>query len=217
MVIIPITHDYLWHEHFPNEVESLKDAVGKEFENDNVGRRVSNVGGWQSQDSLHTKPEFAQLTALIEQQAKQVHEGMELVDRVKFKVCNMWANVNWPGNSNSYHQHVNPPSIDRISSTSVISGTYYVQYPENCGRLGFHAARQDYARIGLEPSAVRLPEIYYKNLKNPLIHPIVYVTPKAGDLLFWFADLMHGVEPNKNETEHRISISFNLGLEFNDA
>jgi uncharacterized protein (TIGR02466 family) len=215
MFTIPIAHDCFWQEPFPNEVLELQQAVEQEFEKDNRGRIVSNIGGWQSQLTLQNHPIFNHLKFLIEQHAKQVHLEMELVDNVKFTVCNMWANINWHGNSNAFHQHTNPPSVDCISSTPVLSGTFYVKVPSNSGRLAFHSTRQDYSKASLEPSIVRLPEIYFKNLKNPHIRPIAYYQPKEGDLLLWIADLMHGVEPNQNETEHRISISFNLGLEFN--
>ncbi len=108
-------------------------------------------------------------------------------------------------------RHVNPPSLDRITSSSIISGTYYVHVPENSGDLVFHSGREDYAHMTHEAAIVRIPEIFLKNQTNMHVRPVYRVKPQSGDLLLWFSDVIHGVEHNKSD-EHRISISFNLGL-----
>lgn len=211
---IPIIFDCLWIDNYPNEIQLIKDAVYEEHETDQLGRLVSNVGGWQSKDTLHRNPKFEILKSIIEQQATQIHQELELRPEVKFTVVNMWANINWPGTSNSYHQHTNPPSMNRISSTPIISGSFYVSVPINSGRLGFHATRYNTAQIPFEPSIVRIPEIFFKNANNRHINPVDYHSPTEGDLIMFFADVMHGVEKNKSQ-EPRISVSFNLGLELN--
>lgn len=209
---IPIFYDLYWKENFPNEIQHLKQACIDVMQNDITGgRRVSNIGGYQSWDNIHTDARFQQLVKIIEIQYKQFHSELGLVDKVEFEINNMWINVNYPGCHNKLHRHVNPPSLDRITSSCILSGTFYVDVPENSGDLVFHAGREDYGRMVTEPPIVRIPEIFFKDNNNVHIRPIYRVTPKAGDLLVWFSDVIHGVEINKSE-ENRISISFNLGL-----
>lgn len=209
---IPIFYDYYWKENFPNEVQHLKQTCIDVMQNDMTGgRRVSNMGGYQSWDNIHTDGRFKQLVDIISIQFKQIHAELDLVDQVELEINNMWVNVNFPGCHNRLHRHVNPPSLDRIASASIISGTFYVDVPKDSGDLVFHAGREDYGQMTHEPALVRIPEIFIKNHKNFHIRPIYKVKPNNGDLLLWFSDVIHGVEPNTS-TENRISISFNLGL-----
>lgn len=209
---IPIFYDSYWKDNFPNETEMLAESSLSVMQSDITGgRHVSNMGGYQSWDGIHTDERFKQLVDIIQTQFKQLHADLDLIDQVDFEINNMWVNVNFPGCFNKFHRHVNPPSLDRITSSSIISGTFYVKVPENSGDLTFHAGREDYAQMTHESSIVRIPEMFFKNHKNMHIRPVYKVKPKEGDLLFWFADVMHGVEHNRSE-EHRISISFNIGL-----
>jgi uncharacterized protein (TIGR02466 family) len=209
---VPIIYDMYWKENFPNEVEHIHNSCLGIVQNDVTGgRRVSNVGGYQSWDNIHTMDAFKSLVNIIQTQFKQFHAELDLVDQVEFEINNMWININPPGSHNKLHRHVNPPSLDRITSSCILSGTYYVYVPENSGDLVFHNGREDYSHMTHEPAIVRIPEIFLKNYKNMHIRPLYRVKPKAGDLLLWFSDLIHGVEHNKSE-ENRISISFNLGL-----
>lgn len=209
---IPIFYDYYWKENFPNEVQHLKQTCIDIIENDVTGgRRVSNIGGYQSKDNIHLDSRFKELCDIIAIQFKQFHAELDLVDQVEFEILDMWVNVNFPGCHNRFHRHVNPPSLDRITSSSILSGTFYVNVPKDSGELVFHSGREDYAQMTHEASIVRIPEIFFKNSKNPNIRPVYRIKPNEGDLLLWFSDLIHGVEVNKSD-ENRISISFNLGL-----
>ena len=212
MLNIPIFYDIYWKDNFPNETDHLADSALSVMETDITGgRRVSNMGGYQSWDRIHIDERFKPLVDIIQIQLKQLHAELDLVDQVEFEINNMCVNVNFPGCFNKFHRHVNPPSPDRITSSSIISGTFYVRVPENSGDLTFHAGREDYAQMAYEPAQVRIPEMFFKSQKNMHVRPVYRVKPQEGDLLFWFSDLMHGVEQNKSD-ENRISISFNLGL-----
>lgn len=209
---IPVYYDMLWHENFPNECHDLYNICNNLANNDFMGgNKVSNVGGYQSYSNIHTMTEFARLVEIIEIQFKQIHAEFELVDQVELEILNMWFNINVPGSHNRYHRHVNPPSMERISSASIWSGTFYVHVPENSGDLVFHNGREDYTFMTHEPAIVRIPEIFLKNYNNKHIKPLYKVKPKKGDLYIWMADMIHGVEVNKSN-ENRISISFNIGL-----
>jgi len=212
---IPITNDIVWRDRYSNDTQKYKFLVERLLETDPESRAVSNEGGYQSIDDLNKRDQFQDLVALIEQQATQIHQELELVDNVKLTVINMWANINWTGHSNSFHTHLNPPSEMRIGSSSVISGVFYISVPEKSGRIGFSTTRLNYQKLGLEPSKVILPEIFLKNVDNLLLGSVKYIQPEEGDLLMFFSDMMHGVEPSRaSELDRRISISFNLGLEF---
>jgi uncharacterized protein (TIGR02466 family) len=209
---IPIFYDLYWKECFPNETEQLKQICMDIMQSDVTGgRRVSNMGGYQSHDTVHKDIRLKPLVDIIEIQYKQFHAELDLVDQVEFDLNNMWININFPGCHNRFHRHVNPPSLDRITSSSILSGTYYVNVPKDSGDLVFHAGREDYSHMTHEAAIVRIPEIFFKNHDNLHIRPVYKVKPNNGDLLLWFSDLIHGVEINKSD-ENRISISFNLGL-----
>lgn len=209
---IPVYYDMLWHENFPNECESLLTTCIDLANSDMMGgNKVSNVGGYQSYSNIHEMPEFADLVKIIEIQFKQLHDEFELVDSVEPTILNMWFNLNPTGAHNRYHRHVNPPSMDRISSSSIWSGTFYVAVPENSGDLVFHNGREDYTFMTHEPAIVRIPEIFLNNPNNKHIRPLYKVKPQTGDLFFWMADMIHGVEQNKSD-DIRLSISFNIGL-----
>jgi len=212
MQTIILNGDQVWKDWFPNDVTKYALLVEKLLETDPDGRQVSNIGGYQSPDDLNKREEFKDLVDTIEQQSTQIHQELELIDQVKFTVINMWANINWQGHSNSFHQHVDPPSQYRIASSPIISGSFYLNVPQNSGRIGFYSSRLTYNNIGLEPPKVTIPEIFLKNKNNELLSPIQYYQPSPGDLLMFFADVFHGVEANKNPVDKRISISFNLGL-----
>lgn len=216
MINIPVFYDYLWKENFPNECVHLKDACLNLAAGDLMGgNRVSNVGGYQSYANIQTMEQFKPLVDIIKIQFKQLHAEMDFVDQVELEILNMWFNLNYPGSFNRLHRHVNPPSIDRISSASIFSGTFYVDVPENSGDLIFHAGREDYSHMTHEAAIVRIPEIFLKDVKNRHIRPLYRVKPQTGDLYFWFADMIHGVEQNKSDNV-RISISFNIGLKLKE-
>ena len=209
-----VSKDIVWKDCYPKEGQKYKLQVEKLLETDPDSRAVSNMGGYQSIDDLNARPEYEHLVDLIEMQATQIHQELELVDHVKFSVINMWANINWKGDSNSFHSHVNPPSQNRISSTPIISGVFYCNVPPESGRIGFVSNRLDYQKIGLEPPKVQIPEIFLKNIDNYFLNNIHHIEPEEGDMYLFFSDLMHGVESSRAKDNHRrISISFNLGLE----
>jgi uncharacterized protein (TIGR02466 family) len=209
----PILDEMLWRDHFPKEALKLIKEVKLEVMDDPLGRRVSNVGGWQSKDDLHTRPNFKEFVELMELQAVQIHSELNLIDEVEFKICNMWANQNWKGAHNSYHQHINPPSQDRISSTPIISGVFYISVPENSGDIVFLNEDLDYSKMSLRHNTVMIPEFCFKKIEDFHIRKRTRITPKQGELLMFFADIFHGVEENNNANDARISIAFNLGLQ----
>lgn len=213
MRCVPYIHDWIWQDNFENEKVYYKYLIEKELENDPMGRKISNVGGYQTKDNLNHREEFKKLVQIIEQQATQIHLELELIEDVKLTVMNMWGNINWSGHFNSIHQHTNPASEDRISSSSVISGVYYLQLPENSGKTGFLRNKLNYSNLSLEPCTVKIPEIFLKNYNNQLLRSTYEHDSREGDLIMFFSDVQHYVSPSNIENNRRITISFNLGLE----
>jgi len=211
-------NDIIWKDCYPKTAIKYRIIAEKLLETDPESRSISNEGGYQSIDDLNHRSDFQELIDIIETQANvQIHEELELIKDVKFTVINMWANINWKGNYNSFHAHVNPPSQNRIANTPILSGVFYVNVPENSGRIGFSPSKVNYQKIGLDAPRVQIPEIFLKNIDNPLLNSVYYVEPQEGDLLIFFSDHIHGVEQsNAKDTDRRISISFNLGLELID-
>jgi len=215
MRCIPYVHDWIWQDNFENERLYYKYLIEKELEEDPIGRKISNIGGYQTKDNLNHKEQYKKLVEIIEQQSTQIHSQLELIPEVKFTVMNMWGNINWSGNLNSVHQHTNPPSEDRISSSSVISGVYYLQLPNNSGSTGFLKNKVNYSNLSLEPSTVKIPEIFLQNYNNQLLKSSYEYQSREGDLIMFFSDVLHYVAPSDIGNNRRITISFNLGLELN--
>jgi uncharacterized protein (TIGR02466 family) len=94
----------------------------------------------------------------------------------------MWFNINKKNDSNSSHFH----------PFSVYSGVYYLKAPENCGNIIFEAPNLDLLH-------------YYNSGEGG-----IYSLPPVENTLYIFPGwLKHFVQPNQNEEEDRISISFN--------
>lgn len=108
-----------------------------------------------------------------------------------------WANINRLGDYHNLHNHPH----------SYLSGTYYVQLPEdskqqagsradlNSGAISFYDPRGQANMTAIRGDAQIDPE--YRVLPNP------------GDILLWPSFLHHFVHPNLS-AELRISISFNV-------
>ena len=106
-------------------------------------------------------------------------------------VCgNMWANINYPGNSNRPHLHPN----------SLFSGVYWVKAPEKSGDLMLYEPRP-----GVQCT---MPNRKEGNLPPELWREVHY-TPRAGTAVMFPAWLWHEVKPNESN-DIRISVSFNF-------
>lgn len=98
-----------------------------------------------------------------------------------FEILSTWLNILPPGESIQMHAHPN----------ALISGTYYLSTPENCGDL----VLLDTKEVVIDPN----------NGGTSLIK----VAPKEGNLVFFPAYVMHKVCTN-NSNGLRISLAFDL-------
>jgi uncharacterized protein (TIGR02466 family) len=177
----------------------LKAAILAWRDSDPDGIERSNVrraGAWHSPVDMHAKREYDGLT-------RQIFETMQLVyddlgyDPEYEPVCDsMWANVSPRHAFNRHHTH---PNV-------LWSGVYYVQSPENCGRIYFSDPRPQ--------AQVLIPRFVPEQERKRDAWSEVYYEPVEGRVILFPAWLIHEVQPNLTEREGqegcRISVSFNF-------
>jgi uncharacterized protein (TIGR02466 family) len=159
----------------------------------------SNHGGWQSDhidfDSIDDS-EFNLLVHKIRQIANEkVSSKMGIIPSLN--INSMWINITRNGNYNSPHHHVG----------SILSGTFYVKTPKNCGSIEFENPIS-----GLIDSYLthwHLSDGHGLKSSSWLSKKINIVCEENTLILFpsW---IKHSVEQNLNKDEDRISIAFNL-------
>jgi len=172
------------------DVESIKNYC-LDFAKNNVGTQKSNRYGWQSGN--HNFPNSMKyLTDTFENAGQSLFEQLEGSPEFKIEMDNIWININQLGSYNISHVHPN----------TFLSGVYYVQTPENCGRINFtHTC---------EHIEYDWKSYYFKhNSANSFISRFLDV--KENRLYIFPSWAKHSVEPNRNEIP-RISLSFNLKL-----
>ena len=167
------------------------DNIGRNNSQNPEGRLASNEGGFQSKDivleeHLRLKPLYAFLEENANDFAKEL--GLPPV-----KLDNLWFNINGYKDYNQDHRH---PGC-------IFSGVYYMQTPEKCGDIMFTS-----------PGSHDIEAYWDKHIKDKNNHPRtnIHCTCKAeaGQLYIFPSFLTHGVFPNLNETEKRISVAFNF-------
>ena len=185
--------------HFPTPVYIKEIPNAKEFntylENhiikwsqQNKGVSKTNAGGWHSTTDMNRKEEYNVLTKELFNMQDEIFQKEHLTLK---PVCgNMWANINYPGNSIRPHLHPN----------SLFSGVYWVKAPEKSGDLMLYEPRP-----GVQCT---MPNRKEGNLPPELWREVHY-TPRAGTAVMFPAWLWHEVKPNESN-DIRISVSFNF-------
>ena len=157
----------------------------------------SNRGGWQSDyidinsiDNL----EFNLLLTEIRNTINKVSSEMGIIP--KLDINNMWINMTRYGNYNIPHCH----------SGSILSGTFYVKTPINCGSIEF-----ENPIAGLMDSYLTHWHLRHeKELTNsPWLLQKLNVSCEENKLVIFPSWIKHSVEQNLNKDEDRISIAFN--------
>lgn len=153
------------------------------------GVNISNRGGWHSGELITPIPPaldqlFNDLTVFVNDVPQRYMGTSNLV------LGNWWININGKYDYNESHDHQN----------SVLSGTYYVQVPEeNMGDLILH--RGDNAEFFLTSKVER-----EQTMANAMAVPC----PVKESMFYLFPSwVKHSVERNESDKE-RISIAFNF-------
>ena len=136
----------------------------------------SNFGGWQSSDNLHTHPIFREFCGSL---LKTMQSITCMYTSQEVHIQSMWANINDKGDSNAHHTH-----------EGIISGVFYLQVPENSGRL-----------VLVDPAV--------RNYNSAIKNSNYGIKPERLACIVFPSWLEHYVEPNQSN-ENRISISFNI-------
>lgn len=149
----------------------------------------SNSGGWHSHNRVHALEECSEIVRIISLTCIGCAKHMEFdFDNFELVIKEMWLNKNGRGNFNKIHLHPN----------SILSGTYYVKTPEDCGNIEFH-----------DPIAARMMNIYPVKKRKSIHMGTIDHPAKAGTLLLFPSWLQHSVQPNLSD-DYRISLSFNI-------
>lgn len=179
--------------------EKLLSLIYSERDRDREGIARSNfaeLGGWHSHNDLHKDVDYAPVVNLIGDASSRMSEDMGYDPTRALKIGTMWSIVNPPGAANRAHIH---PGC-------LWSGVYYVQAPQNCGRIEF-----------IEPRTMNLmnqPRFKPKAKRHRDYWTKVRFEPKPGRMIIFPAWLYHGVDPNMTDETgdagNRVIISFNL-------
>ena len=177
-------------QEIPNAVELNQYLEQKiiQWSQQDKGVSKTNAGGWHSTTDMNRKEEYNVLTKELFNMQDEIFQKEHLTLK---PVCgNMWANINYPGNSNRPHLHPN----------SLFSGVYWVKAPEKSGDLMLYEPRP-----GVQCT---MPNRKEGNLPPELWREVHY-TPRDGTAVMFPAWLWHEVKPNESN-DIRISVSFNF-------
>ena len=165
-----------------------------EFSKKQGGRKVSNVGGFQSNDFIKSQNEFKE--KFLNELSKHIGEAVQAYGVGKFKlICTaIWVNINYPQSWNTTHIH---PQTDFTS-------TVYFDVPDDSGNLVIDSVDniRNFQRFYCVPLKI---DSIFTRLKY--VH-----TPKENSLIILPGHLPHSVSAN-NSNKERISVSANFSVE----
>ncbi len=162
------------------------------------GRKISNVGGWQSDD---VDCEHKTIVKFIDYIQSDLSEYMRLFnDNQQFRINNMWFNINSKHHYNQEHSHEG--GISNVD----FSGVYYLKTSNNekCGSIVFNNPDN---KLGTSP-LFSLNEI---KEYSPFNSSKYISVPKDQRLLLFQSHIKHSVLPNRTSKD-RISLAFNWSV-----
>ena len=157
---------------------------------------TAELGSWHSATALHKNPAYDPLLTEVNTVLSRISGDLNYAKDQVLKVTSMWSIINPPGNGNRAHVHPG----------SLWSGVYYVQAPENAGKIEF-----------IDPRTVIImnqPKYETKKKRPRECWTKVNYKPVAGRMIIFPASLYHGVDTNvakeKGRAGDRIIVSFNI-------
>jgi len=183
-----------WEDTQDIEIEPILKLCYQLKEQNPAGRKLSNQGGWQSNDfEAGTYSELKSLEEKIMNQASNcVRDYGYDESECLLGIGNLWVNFNGLNNTNSVHIHDN----------AFVSGVFYVKAKPGQGSINLYKCySQDY----IVSSQARVANY------TPISASAISYQPQTGKLIMFPGYLPHGVERNELN-EDRISISFNVKL-----
>ena len=172
--------------------------VFHQHELDPKGVVLSNQGGWQSKDNYQ---EFDNpIRQILIKNLSQIFSPQVVsIDKKGLFILNMWININGYGDDN----------VDHIHSGSHLSGTFWIQVPENSGNLQIHSPH----------AFTQFQELnwYNKEFRDSVNKHLCYdVYPREGRVVIFPSSLYHRVGHNLSD-QNRISVAFNIQLGSNSS
>jgi len=170
------------------ETKSLKEFAYKMRE-DSLGRNVTNVNAWQSNDLNLNDPALSQLLQAADIYANKLHRELNFKRSLRQVIDNVWININPFGGNNKLHIH----------GENCLSGVFYVKCNKDSGNIVFPHPAANF--IYNTPESL-LEGFTEKNsqFSNNL--------PQEGKIILFPSWAYHYVEPNMSN-EDRISFAFN--------
>ncbi len=188
--LFPSSIHRLGINNFNDYKNKLVEETYQEKNEDPKGRKISNRGGWQSDQIEIQQCKSETLKKIITDSLSNFEPMSEKVSMF----VEGWKNINEPGNFNVRHNH---PRSD-------LSGVLWIKTPKNSGNIVFTSPHffNRYQEI----------DSYTDEFKyNSNSYISYYFIPKEGHILIFPSFLEHEVEINKSD-EDRISYSFNIKL-----
>jgi uncharacterized protein (TIGR02466 family) len=186
-------------ENSANLNNSLLNLTYAERERDQAGVNKSNtaeLGSWHSATNLHKNAAYKAILSEVDATLSRISKELSYATDQVLKVTTMWSIINPPGNGNRAHVHPN----------SLWSGVYYIQAPENAGKIEF-----------IDPRVIQImnqPKYIAKKRRPRDCWTKVNYKPVAGRMIVFPAWLYHGVDTNmskeKGRAGDRVIISFNI-------
>ena len=165
----------------------LEDHIVRWSQNDK-GVSKTNAGGWHSKTDMNRREEYNPLTRELFNMQEEIYQKENLSR--KPVLGNMWANINYPGNSNRPHLHPN----------SLFSGVYWIKTPMKSGNLMLYDPRPGVHTTMPNRKEGKLPSQLWRE---------IHYEPIAGRCIMFPAWMWHEVKPNESN-DTRISVSFNF-------
>ena len=192
MIFETIFTNFIAYDNVELDNRSIIDYCNSKQREDEKGRILSNVGGWQSNDQHignTTHPEILKLTSIVEKRFRNLGNKLEFNGPENIKISNFWININKQSDQNNPHDHPD----------TIFVAVYYAKVPENSGNIILKTPVNKYDHF------IKHEQIKKYNTYNSSIYTY---NPTVGKLVMFPAWLIHYVEPNQKE-EERISIAFN--------
>ena len=165
--------------------DKIKEII-LEKEKNEPSRSISNVGGWQSEDTILEEDGFSEIKDFLFECVSSIKNEI-YIDDVKFFLAQSWANVNRNGHYNVNHDHGNSQWSCAYYVTETYTAPLYFIDPR--------------VRIYMDNSNLYLKNKYFQQLGAE--------KSVAGEVIFFPSWLEHAVAKNYNDNP-RISISCNF-------
>ena len=175
------------------DIDSLTSFCYEVKRRDKKGRKISNLGGWQSGNiKKNPHPEFVKLLSEIQIAANAYHNKLQFKKEYVQKLNNIWININGKGHSNEYHIH----------AKTQISGCFYLS--DSNFPIRFKHPYEEISPYYWHEEFIETFTTFNCGQWS--------VTPKKNSIIMFPPWLYHKVVMNEEDTD-RISMAFNLMCE----